>query len=377
MNRREMLVAMSAAAALAAGTPAFAASKPTRASTVTRQQRKAWAKEHFRGFENILSPSFTPDLKQLDEAGIRLDVRKSIEHGFFSTLCSLPALSNQEVKRFLEIAVDEARGKISVATAIHHADEAHMMEVMRIAEQAGVEHFLLDFPRAGTQDELYRHVAKFSEATNMGVYLWLSNQHGFDRFHPSGIPIELFDRVADLANVIALKVASIDAAVFYELLERYNDRMLIGTPLISILPMAVRSYGMQWSGAWTVEAVQSPEKRYATDFFNLLLAGKSAPAMKIYWSHLAPGFALMRQQLGAHAKGGAHPWEHFKAYQFAVGGNGGLMRPDPEHPEVAAVTPQDLEAIKAALNKIAVPVADAPFDAFKVGRANWQKDKRS
>ena len=45
---------------------------------------KAWAKEHIRGFENILMPSFTPDLSGLDEAGVRLDVRRSIEHGFFS-----------------------------------------------------------------------------------------------------------------------------------------------------------------------------------------------------------------------------------------------------------------------------------------------------
>ena len=39
-----------------------------------------------KGLENIIIPSFTPDLSELDEEGIRWDVRQSIKHGFFSTL---------------------------------------------------------------------------------------------------------------------------------------------------------------------------------------------------------------------------------------------------------------------------------------------------
>ena len=57
----------------------------------TKSEAKQWAKEHYRGLENTLMPSFTPDLAQLDEEGIRHDVRFSIEQGFFSTLCCLEA----------------------------------------------------------------------------------------------------------------------------------------------------------------------------------------------------------------------------------------------------------------------------------------------
>ena len=70
-----------------------AAKRVGKAARVDRAHRKEWAKEHFRGFENILMASFTPDLKDLDEAGIRLDVRQSIKNGFFSTLCASPALT--------------------------------------------------------------------------------------------------------------------------------------------------------------------------------------------------------------------------------------------------------------------------------------------
>ncbi|GIK56774.1 MAG: hypothetical protein BroJett015_24370 [Chloroflexota bacterium] len=36
---------------------------------------KQWAKENMKGVENTLFPSFTPDMKHLDEAGIRWDVQ--------------------------------------------------------------------------------------------------------------------------------------------------------------------------------------------------------------------------------------------------------------------------------------------------------------
>lgn len=48
-----------------------------------RSELKQWAKENMKGVENLTLPSFTRDLSELDEEGIRWDVRKSIEHGFF------------------------------------------------------------------------------------------------------------------------------------------------------------------------------------------------------------------------------------------------------------------------------------------------------
>ena len=52
----------------------------------TKVEAKDWAKEKFTGLEGIMLPSFTPDLAELDEAGIRHDVRYLINQGFFSIL---------------------------------------------------------------------------------------------------------------------------------------------------------------------------------------------------------------------------------------------------------------------------------------------------
>ena len=129
MNRREfsktigigtvgLAAAAESVAALAASDAKAGTARARTVGKVDRAHRKEWAREHFRGLENILIASFTPDLKKLDEAGIRLDVRNSIRHGFFSTLCAPPGLTVAEQKRFMDIAVDEAAGRISVALAL-------------------------------------------------------------------------------------------------------------------------------------------------------------------------------------------------------------------------------------------------------------------
>lgn len=377
MNRREFsrMIGLSAlAGSTAMGKPGLA--NAAAAEGVPRSGRKAWAKTHFRGFENVLMPSFSPDLAALDEAGIRLDVGKSIEHGFFSTLCAPIALSHEEMKRFLEIAVDEASGRIAVGFALHSESEEKQFDLLAHAENIGCEHFLLDLPSEGSQEDLIRFGEKYAEATNLGLYLWQAQKHGFRRFNAAGIPYEAYDRLADHPNIIALKVGDPNPAVMFELFERYNDRMLIGALMLNVMPMGIKAYGQQWSGAWTVEALQSPEKPYATDFFKLMMAGDYEQGMALYWRYLAPAFGAMMQRMGPLMPSGGHPWEHLKFYQFAVGGNGGRMRPDPHQPDLPQVSAADMEQVRQAFRMIEIEPTDLPDEAFFVGRVSYEKGVR-
>jgi len=354
------------------------ATKSQTPGKVDRKHRKEWAKEHFKGFENVLMPSFSLDLKTLDEEGIRLDVRKSIEHGFFSTMVAGVSTTLEENKRFIDIAVDEAKGsQMSVAiSASRSGNEAESMKLIQHAEKVGVQHFLLNLPNEGSQEDLYKYGLKYSEATNMGIYLWMATPHNFKRFSPAKIPYETFDKLADLPNIVALKVGDPDAATLFEVFERYNSRMLIGALWLPIMPMAIRLYGMQWSGAWTVEALQSPEKPYATDFFRLMSAGKYDEGMKLYWRYLVPGFGAMMARAGPLMASGGKPWEHLKLNQFATGGNGGRMRPDPKFPNLPPVTAQDIKGFKNLLRTIDIKPDDAPDEAFYVGRTAYAKGVR-
>jgi 4-hydroxy-tetrahydrodipicolinate synthase len=374
--------------AAAAGAGLSSAAKPKAAGAgasalqsgrgVARADRKAWAREHFKGFENILLPSFTPDLKNLDEAGIRLDVRRSIEHGFFSTLAPAIALTPAEYRRFLEICVDEAKGRISIAVAGEGGETGPMgRQLLKDAEAIGASHMILSLPPTGSAQDLIRYGTEMSEATNMGIYLWMAQIHDFKRFHPSRIPFEVFDALADLPNVVALKVGDPDPATIFHLLERYNDRMLVGALMPNIMPLAVKAYGQQWSGAFTVEAMQTPQKRYAVDYFELLRAGKYEDAMKLYWQYVAPLFGAMMKMMGPLMPAGGHPWEHLKVYQFLGGMNGGRMRPDPHQPNLPKLGPDDLDGPRGLFAKLGLGPVDLPFEAMQVGRLNYEKGVRA
>jgi 4-hydroxy-tetrahydrodipicolinate synthase len=77
----------------------------------TRAEAKDWARETFRGACNVIIPSYTPDLKALNEAAIRHDVRHNMELGFWGALLvSEAGTTLDEMRDFIEIALDEAGG---------------------------------------------------------------------------------------------------------------------------------------------------------------------------------------------------------------------------------------------------------------------------
>ena len=69
----------------------------------TKSEAKQWAKENYNGLEGVICPSFTPDLAELDEEGIRHDVRHAISQGFFSVLASPESseMTLEERKKYL------------------------------------------------------------------------------------------------------------------------------------------------------------------------------------------------------------------------------------------------------------------------------------
>jgi len=76
----------------------------------SRAEAKERAFAKWIGVCNVILPSFTADLKGLNEKAIRHDVRRNIEHGFWGTLLvSECGTTAAEYRQFMEIAVDEAK----------------------------------------------------------------------------------------------------------------------------------------------------------------------------------------------------------------------------------------------------------------------------
>ncbi len=340
---------------------------------ISRTERKEWARETLRGVENVTMPSFTSDFRDLDEAGIRWDVNQAVEHGFFSTMCAVEAgLTTEEAKRFLRTVADEAAGRILVSLALLNDSFEQSVELLSYAEAVGCSHALLGYPQtfrpAGGTD-IYAATAALSEATNLGLVMYVTNKFDFTRFHPSHIDFDAYDRIADLPNVVGMKIGFGDPAVVFECLRRYGNRVLVnvGTPwLMGLFPLLWREYGVQWFGGGLWEFWQSPGKPNVIEYYQLVTDGRTEEALKLYFS-LAPATSLaMQEGVGRGGDYGMYHWPMGKYVSWTVGGNGGLIR-EP----AMRLTPGQMEMRKNALRAIGIEPRQ-PDDEFFVGRVNYQ-----
>ena len=336
--------------------------------TRTKSELKRWARENMRGVENTLFPSFTPDLRELDEEGIRHDVRQSIAHGFFSTMCATETgLTLEEAERFIAIAADEARGKILVTTSLILNSFEENMALLEHAERVGLDGVLLGYPptfHPEDREEVYRHTRRFCDATRLHVTLYPSPHFPFDRFHASGFPLDVMSRLADLENVVAIKVGEL--GLFADAQRLCGDRVLVGCPVERYVPLLVQGFGMQWMGAGCYEVLQSPEQPNLVEYFRLLREGRSQAGMEIYWK-LAPMRNLFEQQFNQTVMSGTYNWHAQKYYQWCVGGNGGLTRQP-----AMKLHSWEINQIRMGFYAIGIEPRE-PEEEFWVGRASYAR----
>ncbi len=339
-----------------------------------RSELKKWAKEKIKGVENCLMPSFTPDFSELDEEGIRWDVRQSINHGFFSTLCTCDAgLTFEEAKRFVAIVADEAKGKIFVSTTVLFDSFEQNFEMLRHAQKVGCHTALLGYPpnfNPKSEEEIYGITKEMCDsAPDLGIVLYSSHKYNFEKFHPSGFPPKLLSRMADIENTVAMKIGIPEPGFVSECFHRCGEKIVVQCPIERWIPLLVREYGQQWIGSGPFEIFQSPEKPYLVEYFNLMLKGEMDMGMEIYWK-LTPVRMVWEAQIMPTVSLGTYHWPQWKYYQWVVGGNGGFTRQP-----VMKMYQHDMENVKRALRAIGITPRE-PDEEFHVGRANYAKLKK-
>ncbi|MBI4446085.1 MAG: dihydrodipicolinate synthase family protein [Acidobacteria bacterium] len=339
-------------------------------------QWKEWAKDHMRGLENTIIPSFTPDLSKLDEAGIRWDVQQSIRHGFFSLFCPLTAgLTFEENQRFIEIVASEAKGKALVSLILRTENMKQSFQMLQHAERVGVSHWTIAYPPsfyARSLDEIYRFTRELCEAANLGVVLYVTESFDFARFHPSSVPFDLYDRLVEIPNVMGMKVGFPEPGMVFECFRRYSHKIQVNIGNVGIMglfPALITRFPVQWGGAGIWEVWQSPEKPYMVELFDHVLKGRPAEAFKIYWFLTKANVLNVlggKQTMGGFDLGMIN-WAQGKYIIWSVGGNGGPLR----QPQMS-LTRRHMEARKAALRAIGIPPRE-PEEEFLVGRVNFNR----
>lgn len=338
---------------------------------IAKSELKEWARQSLVGVQNITMPSFTPDLSELDEDGIRWDVQQAIRHGFFATMCVTESmLTFEECKRFVEIVADEAKGKILVGVNLALDSFERNIALARHAEKAGASLLNMGFPPnfyPADVEEVYRAGKKMIEATSLAVTIHPSPHFNFERFHPSCYPPELIERFADIDNVVATEIG--DPGLAADAISRVDGKILVSCPIERFLPMMWGACKQQFIGPGPYEAFQSPEKPFLVDYFRLLREGDHDKAWEIYW-HLTPARVFFEQNHMPGARAGTYNWPLMKYYQWLVGGNGGYVRQP-----TMKVHHWESEPYKFALMQLEIEPRE-PDEEFYCGRLNFEKIRK-
>ncbi len=332
-----------------------------------RSRQKDWAWQAYRGIENCIFPSFTPDFQSLDEEGIRHDVRQSIAHGFASTVCAVETgLSFEEAKRMVAIVADEAKGRILVSVNLIFDSIDQNVEMVRHCASVGCQSALLGYPfhfYPQDADAIYQASKRVAEAADVAILLYPSHKFNFGRLDPMGFPLSVIDRCLEIDNVVAVKMGLLEPGFIHEVYRRYNDWVVIEFPWERWWPLLRQNYKMQFAGAGAYELFQSPEKPLLVQYFNHLLADEMDAAMDIYW-RLTPARMTFEQQFMPTQALGSYHWPQQKYYQFLTGGNGGYTRQP-----VMKLLQHELDDAKRAVRALGIEPTDD--DAlFYEGRAN-------
>jgi len=251
-----------------------------------KNEAREWAREKLRGVANVVIPSYTRDLKTLNEAGIRHDIRKEIEFGFGGTLLvSEVAITLEEYGQFFEWSHDEAKGKLQL---IHHAmfdTIEENIEAAHIAEANGAELVLLCYPvnfYAETSQDIYDYTKAFCDNTNLAVMLFQVPHWGFQRVHGADIEPALIRRlIDDCPNIAAVKAEGGMPSImgFVECSRLFGKEIVISCPLEKDMLAFAQMVPVQFSGTSNTEYFGPMIPR----IFDLLQKGEFDEATKLYW----------------------------------------------------------------------------------------------
>ena len=182
----------------------------------------------FTGCGTALVTPFRRDMS-LDEEAVRRLARRQIDAGIdFLVPCGTtgesPTLSHAEQRRVVEIAIDEARGKVPVLAGAGGNDTAHVVELAREFESLGANGILSVSPyyNKPTQEGLYQHFKAIAAAVSLPVILY--NIPG-----RTGVNIEpaTVKRLAEIDNIVGVKEASGNISQMAVLLDTVPDKFIV------------------------------------------------------------------------------------------------------------------------------------------------------
>ncbi len=236
-------------------------------------------------FRGSLVPLVTPFRNgKIDEDAFRRLVEWHIESGshgitITGTTGEPAALSQNERKQIIQLAVDASAGRIPVMAgtgSVHHADT---MELTAFAERIGADAAVLIVPYyvKPSQEGLYQHFKTVADSTSLPVMLYNIPGRGGANLEPA-TTVRL---AQDCPNIIGVKESNKDfehvARVFHQTRDLGRDFGIYSG--IELLTFPILALG----GAGMVSATGNVMPRETAELFDLCEAGKWDEARELHY----------------------------------------------------------------------------------------------
>lgn len=333
----------------------------------SKSDAREWARSNMVGVCGCLLPTFTTDLRSLNEQAIVHDLRREKELGFWGTLLvSECGTTLAEMCQIIDIAAKEAT-QLGLHTILlgSFSTVDDLIEMSRYAEHAGVDVVMVSYPPwfyPETEDALYQYTKHVADNTDMGVMLFAIDHWNLGRLHPSGFSPRVIARlVEDVPSVVAIKdeIGGPGVGGIAEIFRRFNSRVVVTDPLEQNAPAWSHAFDMQFLGTSNYEYMGNQVVRY----FELLREKSFDDAMEIYW-RLHPARQANGRLMTESMAGTSLVHRQLWKYEYWLNGfNGGPLRP----PHMR-ITDEQMRTLRSALVASGIEPTSEPDSAFFVGR---------
>lgn len=331
-----------------------------------KQDARAWAREHLTGCSAVTIPSYTADLKRLNEKGIRHDIALAIEYGYsYTLLCAEVAITPEENAQFTAWARDTAGPRMGLFFHAAFGTLQENIEAVKLAEKAGADIVLLSYPPQfwpTTEQEIYDYTKAFCDATDLAVMLFPIPLWGFERVNPAGMSVEFVRRILkDIPNIVAIKSEQGFPLVagLCEMWHHFRGEVVISCPIEGDAIPMMNMMNLQFSGTSNTQWMQG----YYPRAFNLAREGKWEEAMELYWKVHPARLANSAASASYAAGTGVLNRTQWKYQDWLAGFNGGPLRaPAMRCPD------RIMKMLREGLRASGVTPTAEPDSQFMVGR---------
>jgi 4-hydroxy-tetrahydrodipicolinate synthase len=236
----------------------------------------------FTGCGTALVTPFRRDLS-LDEERLRALVRRQIENGInFLVPCGTtgesPTLSHDEHLRVVAIAIEEAKGKVSVLAGAGGYNTRKVIDLAREVMRLGADGILSVTPyyNKPTQEGLYQHYKAIAGAIDLPVVVYSVQSR-------TGVNVEplTLKRLAEIDNIVGVKEASGNIAQMASVAHHVPERFLVlcGDDAVSIPLISL-------GGRGTISVASNEIPAQMTDLVQSALRGDYGRAREIQRKYL-------------------------------------------------------------------------------------------